>query len=62
MLGVSGASHFTSGLKDVGTVVAVNTDPKAEIFEHADVCIVGDLSEVLAALRDELKARQEVTA
>lgn len=62
VLGVSGASHFTSGLKDVGTVVAVNTDPKAEIFEHADVCIVGDLSEVLAALRDELKARQEVTA
>ncbi|MFA5860169.1 MAG: electron transfer flavoprotein subunit alpha/FixB family protein [Candidatus Thermoplasmatota archaeon] len=62
VVGVSGASHFTSGLADVGTVIAINQDASAPIFEHADVCIVADLFELLPALMEELATKKEVTA
>ena len=52
--GISGSVYFTSGLDDVDTVIAVNTDPDEPIFEHADYCIEGDLFEVLPALLEEL--------
>lgn len=52
--GVSGAVHYTAGIEDCGTVVAINNDDEAPIFEHADYCIEGDLFEVLPALLDEL--------
>lgn len=55
-LGVSGAIHHTAGMTGAETVVAVNTDSEAPIFELADFGIVGDLSEVvtqiLAALQE----------
>lgn len=54
VVGVSGAAHFTSGLRNVGTVVAVNSDPNAEIFKHADYCVVGDASKVVPRLISEL--------
>lgn len=54
VLGVSGAAHFTSGLRNVGTVVAVNSDPNAEIFKHADYCVVGDASKLVPKLISEL--------
>ncbi len=60
VVGVSGSSHFTSGLKDVETVIAVNQDPQAEIFDHADVCVVGDLNELLPAVLAELRRELEV--
>ncbi len=60
VLGVSGSSHFTSGLKDVGTVIAVNQDPQAEIFDHADVCVVGDLNELMPAVLEELQRVKRV--
>jgi electron transfer flavoprotein alpha subunit len=50
VLGVSGAAHFTSGLRNVTTVVAVNSDPNAEIFKHADYCVVGDAAKVVPKL------------
>lgn len=55
--GVSGATHFTSGIKDSGTVIAINTDPEAIIFEYADYIVEGDLHKVLPELIDVLKAR-----
>ena len=54
VVGVSGAAHFTSGLRNVETVVAVNSDPNAEIFKHADYCVVGDASKIVPRLITEL--------
>jgi len=56
VVGVSGAAHFTSGLRNVETVVAVNSDPNAEIFKHADYCVVGDASKIVPRLISELGA------
>jgi electron transfer flavoprotein alpha subunit len=55
--GISGSVYFTSGLDDVDTVVAINTDPDEPIFDEADYCIEGDLFEVLPPLLDELRAK-----
>jgi electron transfer flavoprotein alpha subunit len=54
VVGVSGAAHFTSGLRNVETVVAVNSDPNAEIFKHADYCVVGDAKKLVPKLVSEL--------
>jgi electron transfer flavoprotein alpha subunit len=59
--GVSGAVHFTAGIEDCDTVIAVNTDPEEPIFDHADYCVEGDLHEVLPALLDELEGREVAT-
>lgn len=62
VVGVSGASHFTSGLADVDTVIAINQDASSPIFEHADVCVVADLFELLPALVEELATKKDVIA
>ena len=54
VVGVSGAAHFTSRLRNVETVVAVNSDPNAEIFKHADYCVVGDATKIVPRLISEL--------
>lgn len=56
--GISGSVYFTSGLDDVDTVIAVNSDSDEPIFEHADYCVEGDLFEVLPALLDELQGTE----
>jgi electron transfer flavoprotein alpha subunit len=45
--GVSGALQFTVGIQDAQTIVAINSDPEAPIFEGADYCIADDLFQVL---------------
>lgn len=57
-VGVSGAVHHRGGMQASGTVVAVNDDPDAPIFEIADFGIVGDLFEVLPQTIAELKRLQ----
>ena len=54
--GVSGAVHHRGGMQSAGTIVAVNSDPEAPIFEIADFGIVGDLFAVLPQLSAELRA------
>jgi electron transfer flavoprotein alpha subunit len=49
-LGISGAIQFLKGMEDAQSVIAVNTDKNAPIFNIADLKIVGDLHEVLSAL------------
>ena len=53
--GVSGAIHHRGGMQASATVVAVNADPDAPIFECADFGVVGDLFEVLPQAAAEIR-------
>jgi electron transfer flavoprotein alpha subunit len=57
-IGVRGALNHTIGIQQSGTIVAINTDPTAEIFNTADFGIVGDWVEVVPALIGELRRRE----
>jgi len=54
-VGISGAVQHRAGMQSSGTVVAVNSDPAAPIFEAADYGIVGDYREVLPHLIEQVR-------
>jgi electron transfer flavoprotein alpha subunit len=56
--GVSGAIQHKVGMQNAGTIVAINKDANAPIFEYSDLGVVGDLHEIVPKLTDLVKQKR----
>jgi electron transfer flavoprotein alpha subunit len=53
--GISGATQHIAGCKGAKTLLAINDDPEATIFAHADYAVIGNLHEIVPAISAELR-------
>jgi electron transfer flavoprotein alpha subunit len=53
--GISGATQHIAGCKGAKKLLAINDDPEATIFNHADYAVVGNLHEIVPAITAELR-------
>ena len=54
-IGISGAIQHVTGMQSSDVIVAINKDPKAKIFDYADLGVVGDIETVIPALTKALE-------
>ena len=55
---ISGSVHHVGGMKGSGTIIAINRDPHAPIFQLADLAVVGDAREIVPALLGTLRGSE----
>ena len=57
--GISGANEYTTGMEKAKKTIAINVDPRARIFDFADLGAVGDLQEIFPVLIDRIRQLKE---
>ncbi|MFN4182562.1 MAG: electron transfer flavoprotein subunit alpha/FixB family protein, partial [bacterium] len=57
---ISGAPEHQEGMRNSQLIIAINTDPKAPIFDIAHYGIPADMFEIIPSLMERIKAKKEV--